>query len=342
MRASLERICNAFIENRNIIKNTFKWDSNYTYAVCANLFCSRQKTAQKEELLSCKRLVQEKTGAFSNFRGSLKLPAVTMLAIGSSPEAAMDQALDHYGTLKKEFHGSQYLALAALLLEDLGVRADAEARVSRAKTLYRHMKKEHRLLTSAEDSVFAVLLAFSELPDDALMEDMEACYQILRRELRGGNAAQSASHVLAMTAGSPEEKTRRVIQIYQGLKEHGRNYGKNYELSTLAAVSVLDADPNQIVQDILDVDAFLAGQKGYGVFGLGRKTRLMHAAMLTADDYCQSNASIRAVRNHSEQTAAQGAVMTSTLAILAAQQAAMCAVMISSTAAATSAASASS
>ena len=42
------------------------------------------------------------------------------------------------------------------------------------------MKKEHPLLTSGEDSIFAVLMAFSDQSDDALLEDMETCYALLR------------------------------------------------------------------------------------------------------------------------------------------------------------------
>lgn len=334
MRESLIRLCNDFISNRDSLKRCFKFESIYIYPICSNIFCAHNKRADEETLIECKKLVHEKTGVFSNFRGNLKLPVISMLSAGKSPEAIMDQALDNYAMLKKAFHGSQYLALAAFVLEEMGVQSGLAERITRGKGLYQKMKQNHLFLTSAEDSVFALLLAFSELSDDVLVEDMEACYQIVKRKFGGGNAAQSVSHVLAMTAGTPEEKTSRMIAIYDGLRAAGRKFGKHYELSTLAAVSVLEGDTDQIVQDILDIDAFLAGQKGYGFWGLARKTRLMHAAMLTADDRCAESDQLSAFRqNASMQTAANSAVMTSTLAMLAAQQAAMCAVMMSSTAA---------
>ena len=55
----------------------------------------------------------------------------------------------------------------------------------------------------------AVLLAFSLKDNDALIEDMEACYQKLK-EIRfsDGNSVQTASHVLAL-ADSAQAPVRR-------------------------------------------------------------------------------------------------------------------------------------
>lgn len=331
MRESLNRLCNSFLADRDTLRRTFKFESNYIYPVCANIFAARQTPARQEELLLCKKMVNEMTGVFSNFRGSLKLPVISMLAAGGRAEAMMDQTLENYALLKEQFHGSRYLALSAILLEDMGIRSGLPERISRGREIYQRMKKEHRFLTSAEDSVFALLLAFSELSDDALTEDMEACYHIVKSKFGHKNEAQSVSHVLALTSGSPEEKTDKMFQIYDGLRAEGRKYGKQFELPTLAAVSVLEAEPSQVVKDVLEVDDFLAKQKGYGILSLNKKTRLMHAAMLAADDYCTQNDA----RIIAEQSTANSAVMTSTLAMLAAQQAAMCAIVMSSTAAAT-------
>ena len=79
--------------------------------------------------------------------------------------------------------------------------------------------------------------------------------------------------------------------------------------------------------DIMEVDDFLAAQKGYGFFGIGRKQRLMHAGMIVASDYLGESGTM--------QTAAIGA----TLSLIAAQQAAMCAAIAASSAAAASSAS---
>ena len=290
-----------------------------------------------DKLLEAKRLLKDSTGVFSNFRGNLTLPVCSMLAAKTAPERRMEAAMENYKILRDQFMPSSYLALAAFFLADMGVNGSrAQEAAERGKRIYKRMKQEHRFLTSAEDSVFAVLMSFAEQSDDQLMQDMEACYTLVKQRFSGGNAAQSVSHVLALSPGTSEEKAQKFIQLYDAIRAAGSKYGKYYQLSTLAAVSVMDANVNEIVQDMLDVDAFLSNQKGYGFLSMDRKTRMMHAAMLVTNDYCARDAALAAVMTDSiSDLASQTAVISATLAIIAAQQAAMCAVIASSSAAST-------
>ena len=71
------------------------------------------------------------------------------------------------------------------------------------------------------------------------------------------------------------------------------------------------------------LDGYLARQKGYkGLFGLDRRTRTMHAAMLLS----------LPDRSAGEPSVVNVAVQQATLAMIAAQQALMCAVIASSAA----------
>lgn len=343
MKDTLSRLCERFITNRIIIRQMLKAESSYIYPVCANIFCAGGRDADPERLTACKRLLKEKTGVFSNFRGNLRAPVVCMLAAGTHPEVRMDRALENYKMLRERFHASQYLALAAFLLTDLGAAGSHPEAADRGKYIYNLMKARHPFLTSSEDSVFAVFLAFSEKTDDELIDDMEGCFARLKRFFPSSNCLQSVSHVLCLGPGRPEEKVERLCLLYDAIKENGGKYGKYYELSTLAALSLLEGPVAEIAADVMDADAFLARQKGYGAFGLDRKTRLMHAAMLVSDDILARRQLAAAAPDTAEQSAAAAALgsaaLTSTLALVVAQQAAMCAVMAST--AATSAAASS-
>ena len=131
--------------------------------------------------------------------------------------------------------------------------------------------------------------------------------------------------MLSLADGSPVLKASRVIDLYNSLRDAGIKYGRSHELSVLAALSLTDAGIPELVEDIREVDAFLKTQKGFGTFGTGSQLRAMNAALVVSDQYT--------VRDR-----ANTAAMTSTLAIIIAQQMAMCAVM-ASTAAATAASS---
>lgn len=321
MKNELQALCDLFIANRDAVKAAFKWDSHYFYPVCANIFTARGVAVEEERLLRCKEIIKEQTGIFSNFRGNVRPALASMLALAEDPDRKMAQATDYYQMLKTEFWGSEYLALAAVLLTDLTDEAGLTEIIHRGKALYNRMKKEHPFLTSSEDSVFAALLAFSPRTDDQLIQDMEACYALLREKFSIGNSLQAVSHVLALSDRTPEGKCGRLMDLFDSLAQAGRKYGRYYELSTLASLAVQDADLAALTADILDADQFLSQQKGYGgFFGIEKKTRLMHAAMLVSDLNLPQNTT-------------NAAAMTGTLAMVIAQEMMMLAVITSSTAA---------
>ena len=61
MKAELLTLCETFIANRDIAKETFKWDSYRTYPICANIFLARNAAADAQALLRCRDIIKEQT-----------------------------------------------------------------------------------------------------------------------------------------------------------------------------------------------------------------------------------------------------------------------------------------
>ncbi len=316
MKEILRTSCEQFISDRDTVKELFKWENSYIIPVSAFLLNGK---ADEEKLLYCKKLVKKNKSVFSNFRGNVLLPLVTKLAADPSPDEKLEKISRIYDILKKYFFGSESLVFTAVILSDM-ISADEAAEASaKGKQLYKLMAKEHPFLTSSEDNVFAVLLSLSEKSDKALINEMEASYKYLKKEFGSGNSVQTLSHILTLSDGKAEEKSQRVIDIYNALKNAGRKYSKYYELSVLGALAVTEASTDELVSDILDADEFLSEQEGYGFWSIDKKTRLMHAAMIASGVYSSSEAT-------------GAAVVTGTLSMIAAQQAAMIAAMSASAA----------
>ncbi len=324
MNESLQALAARFIEDRDAIHAIFKLENDYIYPVCAQIFLAADKPVDRDRLEQCKALVKSTTGPFSNFRGNIRLPLLCMLAAGDAPEARWERTQRGYAQLKDEFFGSEYLALAALLLSDTVTEDDLPALAARGKGLYQRMKKEHPFLTGQEDSVFALILAQSQRTDDELMADMERCYTLLQERFPAGDGLQTASHVLALSEEDPRDKAFRVISLFNAIEAAGGKYGRDKQLPLLAALTLGQRFAEDLAQDILELDGFLSKQKGYkGIFGMDKRTRAMHAAMLLSlSDQASGQ---RAMVNAAAQQA--------TLAMIAAQQALMCAVVASSAAA---------
>ena len=324
MKPELEKLCTDYTANREAVKKAFRWDNSALYAVCANIFCANGHMADADRLTECRAVIKKNTGAFSKFRSrKIRCLLSGMLALGENPESRMVQANDYYRLLKKQFKGTEYLVLTAFLLMDLADRNVTGEAVTRGRELYRRMNKKHRMLTDNTDSVFAMLLAFSDKTDDELLEETEDGYQLLKARFSNGSGSQTAAQVLSMAAGTAEDKIQRVIELYDALQETGVEYGHSAELAPLAALSLSDRPVTELVEEIREADEFLAEQNLYGKKKEDLAQRAMHAVMIVSDQYAgTSQVNITVMTNTLDMLIAQQQAKRISLAIHAVEFAA--------------------
>ena len=323
MDEKVTALCESFITNREIIKKVFKGESLLIYPVAANALVSHGVTADEDKLKECRKLIKKNSGALSYLKGQVMMPFAANLSMKEDPKAHFDKVLKIYNVAKKKFNRSEYSALLAILLADLIHEDSCEAVLTRGKELSDQIKMAHPFLTNEQDSVLAGLLALSEKSDTELIDDMEKCFDLLKIKFSHKSSIQSISHVLALTEGSAREKVEHLNDLYDSLREAGKKFGVYTELSTLAAVSILDNETERVRDRIIGIDDFLSKQKGYGLLGLDKKARLMHATMLTTDLYdsaqiAQTTASTSAIAMAAAQSLAVCVIITSTIAANAA------------------------
>ncbi len=327
MRETIQRGCEQLIRCRDQVKQVFPWDGGLIHLSCAGIYVMKGKSVDEGVLEQSKRLLKEKVGVFSNFRGTARSPIAAMLAVSGNPERTLDNGITVYELLKKEFWSSAYLPLAAMTIAQLVEPFDYERVAGRTRRIYERMKAEHPFLTNSEDSALCAMSALSERSEDALIGDMESCYRLLKPEFFSGNAVQSLAHVLSLCEGTPEEKCRRTMELFHNLKAAGRKYGTEYELPTLGIFALTDADSRQVAGEMIEIDSWLSEQKGFGALGsVGSKQRLMYAGML-------------AQKEHAAADVVQTAAVRSTVALIVAQEMVMCAAIAASTAPAASSSS---
>lgn len=329
MNSSTRMSCEQLIKNRDTARAVFPWDSSLIHLACGGVGISRNATVEEGMLLNCKNLLKEKVGAFSNFRGTARSPIATILAVSGNPEKILDDGILIYEMLKKEFWGSVYLPITAIMIAQLANQSQYENIVTRTREIYEAMKKKHPFLTSSEDSAYCALLALSTKTNEQLLEDAETCYGMLHSQFVSSNAVQSLCHVLALCDGDAEQKCAKTMELFDKLKTAGHKYGTNYELATLGLLAMSGGDLDEITKDMIEADEWLSEQKGFGVWsGVNRKQRLMYAGMLVQQKYMDKD---------TMQVAAVGGVVSMVIA----QEAAMCAVLAASAATASNSSSSS-
>lgn len=326
MRDEVRRRCESLIANRDAIQKVFSWGNGILWLAGAEIFTAKEKRVDIDALRRCKKLIDEKTGAFSNFRGSVKCAVTAMLEVSGNPEGTLENGLSVHKLLKKQMWDSAFLPMAAMVIARLAPAGRYEELVVKTKQIYDKMKTEHPFLTSSEDSALCALMALSEKSTDELVTEAEQCYRLLQKRGFGKNAVQSLSHVLALCDGTPEEKCNKTIALYDELLANGCKYGVSYELPTLGVLAMEHDNYEALADEIKEVDAWLSGQKGFGFWGsITKKQRLMFAGMLLQEPEGQNDLS-------------ESAMVQSTVAIVVAQEAATLAAISACTAASVAAA----
>ncbi|SFC63950.1 DUF4003 family protein [Ruminococcus albus] len=324
MKNNINEFCTQFITNRDALKKAVRFESSFIYPAAANKLTAAGVSVNADEFKECKTILKKSISSASYLRGHSELPILTEMYLSGDPQGAAERIEETYSILKKHFSRSEYLAFLAILVGNNADARQSEEIGTRAKRLYDMMKKKHPFLTNSADSTMSGFMAMSDKSDEQLITDCEECFDILKKTFSDKDAVQSCAQLFSITEGSNQEKARKMTKLYNTLKDAGRKFDKHYGLPVLAAVSICERDVKTIADTMFEVDEFLSKQKGYGILSTDKRTRLLHAAMLTLSFYCGSENS-----------------QTSTLAMMAAQQAAECA-MIACVIAASNAAAASS
>ncbi len=287
MRDSLERICEQFLQARDIIKKSLPMESGYMYPLCALAFVGAETVPSEDVIKKNNELIKHNTGAFSGFRACARPVIISLLSVGEQDrdaEGTFKNILGAYFALKECFWDQGHLPFAAAIMAQIALPSDFESACTRVSQLYELMKKDHAVITSRDDIPFCVLLAEAELSCERIEAHAEECYRLLKPEFTSHNSVQALSHVLTLFEGEASEKCRRTLELFNTLKSRGLKYGKVIELSTLGALATLP-DQHKMVDDIAEVDAYLADQDGYGgIFGFGKQQRLMHAGMIVISE----------------------------------------------------------
>lgn len=283
MNTELKEKCDLLIQNRNTITNIFKMSSANLSLASAALFTSKGVAADEELLKKCEAVFKNKTSAFSEYRGNVKVPLICKMALSDDPEAYFDKVEAVYRSLhKSKLFGSEYKIMAAITICDNVDESDYDTIADRTNEIYSKMKKKHQILTSGEDIPFAALLAASGADADQMIDETELNYKLLKKKFSEANAVQTLSHVLALNDQPAEEKCAKVEAIFNELKEIKHKFGSGFELSFLGTLISLDIQPRELAELIAETDDYLKEQKGFsGAFSSHSSSeRRMYAAQL--------------------------------------------------------------
>lgn len=261
MKNRLKMICDAFTEEKHGLQDIFYDENDVTYALCANMLVTRGLVPDAQSLAKCREILCRRATMFSTFRGIMEAPVSCLMYAAADPKRMLNKLVYVHTVLDEYFRDSHYLVYAASVLMEFPDEM-TEGLAYRAKRIYDLMESMDYHLTSYEDQVLCVLFAASGREAEDLLYEAEYIYKKL--DCGYNNSIQSASHILTLADGQPDNKCKLYRDIQSRLDERDMWRFSYSGTILLAALTSVCRSANDAVNDIIDAYYYLRDKEPGG------------------------------------------------------------------------------
>ncbi|MBP5493041.1 MAG: DUF4003 family protein [Clostridiales bacterium] len=286
--------CDLLLSNSRAINKKFFLEENLMGVAAGLIFASEGKTADVDKMASCRKILKKNTRPLSNLRATVELVLLSKMALSEDPQKYLSDVLDAYDKLQKgKLLENNFMALAAILIVDFGCQEESDAIIEKAHEITKRMNKEHPILTDSEDTSFIMLLALSDKRADAVLSDLEEGYTYLKKTHKvsaSSDVIYELCEVLALSFGDMQEKCDQAMRIYSAFAAKKAKLGSDHAFSSLGILLDVDLDTESLVKEILEVEAYMEGWKGFGEKEIDQKKRIMYASFIVSDVCGKSSA----------------------------------------------------
>lgn len=278
--------CDIFIYNYDQLSKKYRKYSDDILLLSSLIYTGYDIKVDLMDLEKCAEIIKNNEHNLSEFRGDFFLPIIIKMSISGEPEKYYLRVRMTYEMLNQnQWLGSNYKLIAAMSICDNVKEYNVAEAVEKTLLIYKNMKAKHPYITSDEDITFASLLAVTNIEVDKLVNEMEKCYNYLKERFKHKNAIQSLSHVLTLSTYDVTDKCSKVINIFNDLRQKGKNYGTYFELAALGVFSMIEKNEADVVEDICKVEEYLMKMKCFSSSKSATTKRLLYAALLVNDIY---------------------------------------------------------
>ena len=288
MKKSVNDKLNLFTSNDQTIKGGIKWHDVIMKRLAALIYTLENKHVNCEAIIESQDLIKRETGFFSMFKGNMMLCIASMLSLQENREQLFSNTMTAYNKLKAvKFSASDYLTVAAFLIASNTESKEYQRTAERAKAFYDGMKKQRRFHTGKDDYIFTVMLGLSEIAPNIGVDQIDQLYIKLKPEFRAyGSSLQTLCQLLVLS-GKAEEASERLLTLRNTVISRKVKLDKMYTLPVLGILSLLPANADTLVGDILDVQSCLRTKRGLGFFTVTTQELLLYSSAIVSSAYAE-------------------------------------------------------
>ena len=282
MNKAVQENCELLAENRKRIKSVTFFEMDLIRLMGALAFTMAGECVDTGRYAEARKILRKNASFISTYRGIPEVLLISKMAMAKDPKAYYE-AVDKVYTymMRNKFLPSEDRVLASISIVDYVEEAKRLEAVDKGLELFKRLNKLHPFLVCEDDVTFSVLLALSDANAERILEDVEACYQNMKKEsFFGRENVQKLTQILGVSGRNREEKCERVRALSKAFKEKHRNFGKGPEYPILGGLAIMDMPVDEIVSQVIEADNILRHKKGFGAFGTGKKMRQVFAAAM--------------------------------------------------------------
>lgn len=301
MDAKTQEILDNLIEGRKVLKKKMIWemDSNAMAIMGALLCLSKNSEPDEQKYAECKKILKKHTNILSEFRGVAEAMVISKMTVVNNPEEYVEGCLAVYKKLRSihKLTASPYMVMAAMTIYENGGVERADENIEKLESLYKKVQKAHPWMTGDSDRPFFALLITAGLPEDSILEEMEACYVANKKlSVLNHDGIHSMAQLMCLSSKSVEEKTEYVTAYKMGMKQRKKPINIEFGLPALGALTLLDMDVEEAIEKTCEIDDFLKKQKGFKWYTVSPAIRRMYSQMVLVLRYLpKDNAMIESI-----------------------------------------------
>ena len=293
MNKTLLARCERQIENERSLRNMSTLDSEASIKVGSLLYTALDISVDDDSVYISKKILESKNDFFSNFRGALQALILLRMTVAKNSASYIDTIIYTYNKLEMSSGISGlFTVLSAVIITEEHGDQDIDSVVSQVSELFGNIRKRHPERSNASELAYASLMLLSGKAHAGLEDEKEKIYTALKEKLQvPDDAAWATSLVLMTNSKSTDVKIDEFISFYNILQATGHATGKTQYMSIYGAfadlsyLKELGIPESETIAAIGEVDDYLKGKAGYGMFSIKKDMRRVLAAALTLQ-YC--------------------------------------------------------
>lgn len=254
---------NLFIENFQAMKNYLPFRLGFSKTLVAFMFAARSRPVDIEGVERVKHKLHGQPIKQSRFRHAAELFLWTELALSDREDFLIEQAEKAYSLLREQRMAGAWVNgyIALQMAEHLEETAFAE-HVRRLVYFKKAMRLNHKLVAGRHCAVLVSMLLLAGVESDQLLERVEKAYALIKEHSRQRLSNYTAAIVLAL-AEDVEMQVLRYLKLGESCKKYHLSVFNRYNANSLALLSFLPMNFDEMGEELYRLTSYLRGQKGF-------------------------------------------------------------------------------